>query len=100
MEAADTAWTGTFTAGEEVVIPVKHGEGRYVADAGTVAELEAAGRVVMRYVGGNPNGSVADIAGVCSAERTVVGLMPHPEHAVENLTGPTIDGLRMFMPSK
>jgi phosphoribosylformylglycinamidine synthase len=96
VEAADTAWTSDFTAGEEIVIPVKHGEGRYVADPATLAELEAAGRVVMRYVGDNPNGSAADIAGVCSAERTVVGLMPHPEHAVETLTGPTADGLRMF----
>ncbi len=100
LEAADTAWTGRFTASEEVVIPVKHGEGRYVADPDTVVELEAAGRVVLRYLGENPNGSVADIAGICSAERTVVGLMPHPEHAVETLTGPTTDGLRMFTPSR
>jgi phosphoribosylformylglycinamidine synthase len=80
-----------------VLLPVKHGDGRYVCDAGTRAALEAEDRVVFRYVGENPNGSVGDIAGICDAGRTVVGLMPHPEHAVERLTGPGVDGLGMFV---
>ncbi len=92
---ASTAWTAD-AVGREIVVPVKNAEGRYVADAETVAELEATGRVVFRYVGGNPNGSLADIAGVCSAEGNVVGLMPHPEHAVDALTGPSTDGLALF----
>ncbi|KPM52958.1 phosphoribosylformylglycinamidine synthase I [Frankia sp. CcI49] len=96
VETSSTAWTSAYTAGEEILIPVKHGEGRYVVDASTLAELTAQDRVVVRYVGGNPNGSVDDIAGVCSENRRVVGLMPHPEHAVEELTGPGTDGLRMF----
>jgi phosphoribosylformylglycinamidine synthase subunit PurQ / glutaminase len=78
------------------VIPVKHGEGRYVADAETLAELEATGRVVARYLGGNPNGSLNDIAGISNAAGNVVGLMPHPEHAVDPLTGPSTDGLDFF----
>lgn len=96
VETAATVWTAGYEAGQEIVVPVKHGEGRYVADAGTLAVLEAEDRVVFRYVGGNPNGSQHDIAGVCSAERTVVGLMPHPEHAVGALTGPGTDGLAVF----
>ncbi|KLL10486.1 MULTISPECIES: phosphoribosylformylglycinamidine synthase subunit PurQ [Protofrankia] len=96
VENTATVWTSDYTAGDEVVIPVKHGEGRYVASPETLAELEGEGRIVVRYLGGNPNGSVADIAGICNAQRTVVGLMPHPEHAVELLTGPGSDGLAMF----
>ena len=96
VETSATAWTSSYQAGEEIVIPVKHGEGRYVAPADALDELRADERVVLRYAGGNPNGSSADIAGVCNAERNVVGLMPHPEHAVEDLTGPSTDGLRMF----
>jgi phosphoribosylformylglycinamidine synthase len=96
FETTNTPWTSEFVAGEEVVVPVKHGEGRYLVDATTLVELERDDRVVVRYVGGNPNGSVADVAGVCSAGRSVVGLMPHPEHAVTDLTGPSTDGLRMF----
>jgi phosphoribosylformylglycinamidine synthase subunit PurQ / glutaminase len=91
-----TAWTGAYRRGEQIVVPLKSGEGAYTADAGTLAGLEAAGRVVIRYASGNPNGSAADIAGVCNAEGTVVGLMPHPEHAVSGLTGPSADGLRFF----
>ncbi len=97
VENASTSWTRSYEPGAVIVIPVKHGDGRYVADPATISELEADGRVVMRYVGGNPNGSLADIAGVCSADGKVVGLMPHPEHAVETLTGPTEDGLGMFV---
>jgi phosphoribosylformylglycinamidine synthase len=96
VESTSTAWTGGFTAGQEIVVPLKSGEGRYVADAATLAELEAEGRVVFRYVGGAPNGAMADIAGVASPDGRVVGLMPHPEHAIDTLTGPTTDGLGHF----
>ncbi|MET8007254.1 phosphoribosylformylglycinamidine synthase subunit PurQ [Nonomuraea glycinis] len=97
IESADTAWTGAFEAGQEIVLPVKHGEGRYVASAETLAELESAGRVVVRYAGGNPNGSMNDIAGIRNEAGNVVGLMPHPEHAVEDLVGaPSTDGLGFF----
>ena len=93
---ADTAWTSGYEPGAEIVIPVKHAEGQYVAHADTLNELEADGRVVFRYLGRSPNGAAADIAGVCSANRRVVGLMPHPEHAIDELTGPSADGLAMF----
>jgi phosphoribosylformylglycinamidine synthase len=96
VETGATAWTGDLAAGSEILVPVKNAEGRYVADAATLAELEDTGRVVFRYVGGNPNGSLADIAGVSSADGRVVGLMPHPEHAVDPLTGPSVDGLALF----
>ena len=96
VETSRTAWTTGYEPGEEIVIPIKHGEGRYVAPPEVIDELRAADRVVFRYAGGNPNGSIDDIAGVCSENRRVVGLMPHPEHAVEELTGPSTDGLRMF----
>jgi len=78
------------------VIPLKNGEGAYVADESTLNELEASGRVVARYVGANPNGSRAAIAGISNAGGNVVGLMPHPEHAVDDLTGPGTDGLTFF----
>jgi phosphoribosylformylglycinamidine synthase len=96
VESERTAWTGGYLHGEEIVIPVKNGEGRYVADQATVDRLEGEGRVVFRYAGRNPNGSVNDIAGIANARGNVVGLMPHPEHAVEALTGSGDDGLRMF----
>jgi phosphoribosylformylglycinamidine synthase I len=91
-----TAWTNAFTEGQEVLIPIKSGEGCYVADQLTLDELEATGRVVARYAGGNPNGSLRDIAGVANEAGNVVGLMPHPEHAVDPLTGPSQDGLGFF----
>jgi phosphoribosylformylglycinamidine synthase len=97
VENAGTAWTGAFEPASEVLIPVKHGEGRYVADPATVESLEAEGRVVFRYLGGNPNDSLHDIAGVSSPDGRIVGLMPHPEHAVESLTGPSEDGLGLFV---
>jgi phosphoribosylformylglycinamidine synthase I len=97
VENTDSAWTSAFDPAAEVVIPVKHGEGRYVASAESLAELEGEGRVAFRYVGGNPNGSVNDIAGVTSADGRIVGLMPHPEHAIESLTGPSEDGLGLFV---
>ena len=95
-EADQTAWTRAYRRGEQIVVPLKSGEGAYVADAGTLAELEAGSQVVIRYADGNPNGSAAGIAGVCNAAGNVVGLMPHPEHAVSDLTGPSTDGLRFF----
>jgi phosphoribosylformylglycinamidine synthase len=78
------------------VVPLKSIEGRYVADAATLAALEGDGRVVVRYLGGNPNGAVHDIAGIASSDGRVVGLMPHPEHAIDSLTGPSTDGLDLF----
>lgn len=96
IEQVNTAWTSDFATGQEIVIPLKNGEGGYVADNRTLDELEAEGRVVARYVDVNPNGSRRDIAGICNAAGNVVGLMPHPEHAVEELTGPTTDGLAFF----
>jgi len=96
VDNASTAWTNRYQDGERIVIPVKHGEGRYVADAETLDELERTGRVVVRYADGNPNGALNDIAGICNEAGNVVGLMPHPEHAIEELTGPGEDGLAMF----
>ena len=96
VENAATTWTRAYSGGEQIVVPLKSGEGAYAADAGTLADLEASGQVVIRYAGDNPNGSAAAIAGVCNAEGTVVGLMPHPEHAVDPLTGPSADGLGFF----
>jgi phosphoribosylformylglycinamidine synthase I len=96
VENARTAWTGAFAAREQIVVPLKSGEGAYAADPGTLAALEAGGQVVIRYAAGNPNGSVDGIAGVCNAAGNVVGLMPHPEHAVDPLTGPSADGLGFF----
>ena len=96
VENAGTAWTRAYSGGEQIVVPLKSGEGAYAADADTLADLEASGQVVIRYAGDNPNGSAAAIAGVCNAEGTVVGLMPHPEHAVDPLTGPSADGLGFF----
>ena len=96
VENAGTAWTEAYEPGDELVVPVKNGEGRYVADAATLARLEGDGQVVVRYVGGNPNGSVNGIAGITNEAANVVGLMPHPEHAVDPLTGPSGDGLGFF----
>ncbi|HIW63912.1 MAG TPA: phosphoribosylformylglycinamidine synthase subunit PurQ [Candidatus Stackebrandtia excrementipullorum] len=93
---ADTAWTRSFGEGARVVVPVKNGEGCYVADRATLDALEGEGRVVARYIGGNPNGSQRDIAAITNAAGNVVGMMPHPEHAVEALTGPSTDGLGVF----
>jgi phosphoribosylformylglycinamidine synthase len=96
VESTATAWTAQARAGQELLVPLKSGEGRYVADAGTLARLEGEGRVVFRYVGANPNGAAAGIAGIASADGRVVGLMPHPEHAIDPLTGPSDDGLVLF----
>ena len=96
VENTRTAWTGANRGGEQIVVPLKSGEGAYAADPGTLAELGACGRVVRRYADPNPNGSAGGIAGVCNTEGNVVGLMPHPEHAVDTLTGPSADGLGFF----
>jgi phosphoribosylformylglycinamidine synthase len=97
VESSSTSWTGEYTDGAEIVIPVKNGEGRYVADDPTLDRLEGEGLVAFRYVGGNPNGSLRDIAGIRNEAGNVVGLMPHPEHAIDDLTGPGTDGLAMFV---
>ncbi len=96
IENTSSAWTADFTSGQEILIPLKNGEGGYVADERTLDALEAEGRVVTRYLEMNPNGSRRDIAGICNERGNVVGLMPHPEHAVESLTGPTTDGIPFF----
>lgn len=96
VESATTSWTSDLTQGAEILVPLKSGEGRYVADADTLARLEGEGRVAFRYVGANPNGALNDIAGIASADGRVVGLMPHPEHAIDGLFGPSGDGLGLF----
>ena len=96
IENTSSSWTSDFVAGHEIVIPLKNGEGGYVADERTLDALEAEGRVVARYLDMNPNGSRRDIAGICNERGNVVGLMPHPEHAIESLTGPTTDGIPFF----
>ena len=96
VESTSTAWTGEYTAGSEITIPLKNGEGQYVADEHVLDELEQSGRVVFRYLDGNPNGSRRDIAGISNERGNVVGLMPHPEHAIDLLTGPGTDGLGLF----
>lgn len=88
VENASTAWTSEFTQGQEIVIPLKNGDGGYIADAETLARVEGEGLVAFRYLGVNPNGSVDDIAGLTNERGNVVGLMPHPEHAVEPGFGP------------
>ncbi|NMD55372.1 MULTISPECIES: phosphoribosylformylglycinamidine synthase subunit PurQ [Tsukamurella] len=96
VEATNTAWTSRYEAGAEILVPVKNAEGRFQASEAVLDELEGEGRVAFRYVGGNPNGSQRDIAGIASANGRIVGLMPHPEHATEALTGPSDDGLGIF----
>jgi phosphoribosylformylglycinamidine synthase subunit PurQ / glutaminase len=96
IENTATAWTNGYESNARVVIPVKNGEGCFVAGAETLARLEGEGRVVARYVGSNPNGSMRDIAGISNEAGNVVGLMPHPEHAIDDLTGPSAGGLTFF----
>jgi phosphoribosylformylglycinamidine synthase I len=104
VENADTDWTRDYEDGQDIIVPLKNQDGQYVADERTLDELEAEGRVAFRYVGWNPNGSRRDIAGVTNARGNVVGLMPHPEHAVERGFGPDsveagrtgTDGLAFF----
>ncbi len=96
VENNDTAWTTGFSMGQSITVPLKNGEGGFVADERTLAELEGEGRVVLRYQGPNPNGSLNEIAGITNAAGNVVGVMPHPEHAVEPGFGPSTDGLAFF----
>ena len=96
VESVDTPWTCAFDPGQLINIVLKNGEGGFVADSDTVRRLEEEGQVVFRYLNGNPNGSFHDIAGICNDRGNVVGLMPHPEHNVDPLTGPTTDGTAFF----
>ena len=104
VENTNTAWTNLFNEGDEITIPLKNGEGGYIASADTLKMLEAENRVVFRYLDVNPNGSMNDIAGLTNERGNVVGLMPHPEHAVEPGFGPDtdiatrsgVDGLKFF----
>ena len=96
IENNSTAWTSDYTQGQEIVIPLKNGEGSFQCDDQTLAKLEGEGRIVARYVGENPNGSRNLIAGITNERGNIVGLMPHPEHAIETLTGPSTDGLGFF----
>lgn len=91
-----TIWTNSFEKGEQIVIPLKNGEGSFQCDDETLNMLESEGRVVARYVGENPNGSRNLIAGITNDRGNIVGLMPHPEHAIEELCGPSTDGLPFF----
>jgi phosphoribosylformylglycinamidine synthase I len=93
---AKTLWTSAYEVGQELVVPLKSGEGGYVADAHTLERLEGEGRIVMRYVDANPNGAMRDIAGITNERGNVVGLMPHPEHAIDAMYGPGADGLGFF----
>ncbi|HVE62519.1 MAG TPA: phosphoribosylformylglycinamidine synthase subunit PurQ [Mycobacteriales bacterium] len=96
VTSVKTAWTSAYDEGEEITVVLKNGEGRFYADERTLDTLEAEGRVVVRYLDANPNGSLRDIAGIANEAGNVVGMMPHPEHAIESLTGPGTDGLRVF----
>jgi phosphoribosylformylglycinamidine synthase I len=96
IEDAGTPWTRDYRPGQEITVVLKSGEGAYLAGAPALARLEDNGQVVARYVGGSPNGSARDIAGIRSEQGNVVGLMPHPEHAIDPLTGPGSDGLGFF----
>ena len=96
VESVDTTWTSDFTPGQEITGVLKNGDGGFIADAETLRQLEGDGRVVFRYRNGNPNGSLNDIAGICNERGNVVGLMPHPEHNVDPLTGPSQDGRPFF----
>ncbi len=96
VESVDTPFTGECRVGDRLSIPVKHQSGRYFAPDSELDALEERGGVILRYAPGhNPNGSTRDIAGVANERGNVVGLMPHPEHAVDALTG-SEDGLRLF----
>lgn len=96
MENTNTVWTAGFRDQQEIVIPVKNGEGAYTAPQRVLDQLQAEGRIVARYLGGDPTGSARQIAGISNEAGNVVGLMPHPEHAVDPLTGPSTDGLLFF----
>ena len=96
IENTTSAWTSNFSKGQEIVIPLKNGEGSFQCDDETLKSLEDNNRIIARYVGDNPNGSRNLIAGIINERGNVVGLMPHPEHAIDSLTGPSTDGLPFF----
>jgi phosphoribosylformylglycinamidine synthase I len=96
IENNSTAWTSEYEIGQEIVIPLKNGEGSFQCDDSTLARLEGEGLIVARYVGENPNGSRNLVAGITNERGNIVGLMPHPEHAINSLTGPSADGLGFF----
>jgi phosphoribosylformylglycinamidine synthase len=96
VENTETPWTNGYAQGDRLVIPIKNGEGSFQASQETLHELENEGRVVLRYADKNPNGSQNDIAGISNKRGNVVGVMPHPEQAIESLTGPSEDGLIFF----
>ena len=96
IENTSSAWTANFSQGQEIVIPLKNGEGSFQCDDATLKSLEDNNRIIARYVGENPNGSRNLIAGITNERGNVVGLMPHPEHAIDSLTGPSTDGLPFF----
>jgi len=97
VDSTSTVWSSRYETGAEILVPLKSGEGRFQASEQVLDELEGEGRVVFRYAGENPNGSKRGIAGIASANGRVVGLMPHPEHATEALTGPSDDGMGLFL---
>jgi len=97
VENVSTAWTSAYRPGQHIVVPIKNMDGMYVADDRTLDKLESEGRVVVRYDQGNPNGSYRDIAGITNKAGNVVGLMPHPEHAIDALTGTGADGIGFFL---
>lgn len=96
LENNSTPWTSGYAVGQRLVIPIKNGEGSFQASEETLSQLESEGRVVLRYAEKNPNGSKNGIAGITNARGNVVGVMPHPEQAIESLTGPSVDGLTFF----
>jgi phosphoribosylformylglycinamidine synthase len=96
IENTTSSWTSNFTMAQEIVIPLKNGEGSFQCDDETLKSLEDNNRIIARYVGENPNGSRNLIAGITNERGNVVGLMPHPEHAIDSLTGPSTDGLPFF----
>src|SRR5690606_1404828 len=97
VEATDTAWSSRYEPGAQILVPLKSGEGRYQAAQSVLDELEGEGRVVFRYEGDNPIGAQREIAGIASANRRIVGLMRHAEHAADALAGPSDDGLGLFL---
>ncbi|MBM9466628.1 phosphoribosylformylglycinamidine synthase subunit PurQ [Nakamurella leprariae] len=104
VENTSSVWSTRYEPGAEILIPMKNAEGRYVADDAVMDELEGEGRVLFRYVtegpqrgATNPNGALRDIAGICSADGRIAALMPHPEHAIDAFTGPSDDGMGIFL---
>jgi len=96
VENTNTPWTNGYSKGDRIIVPIKNGEGSFQASTDTLKQLEDDGRIVLRYADKNPNGSQHDIAGISNARGNVVGVMPHPEQAIESLTGPSEDGLTFF----